>query len=247
MLRILRSLAFNTAFILWTFGICFAGSPYLLLNTRSGCFRVARQWGRGTIWLLRVLCGITHRIEGLENIPPHNHYIIACKHQSAWDTAIFWTLLEQPAFILKRELLNIPLFGWYLARLGNLPIDRSGGGKTMKAILAQAQRIADEDRPLVVYPEGTRTAFGLKGKYQPGAAMMAAQMKRAVIPAALNSGACWGRSAWLKNPGVITLKFLPAIVPPHTARTLLASIESAIEGACVALPHPQQTAFTRVQ
>ncbi len=230
----LRSLAFNLLFSAWTYGLAFFALPCLIAPKRLGGFAIARLWGRGNLWLLRVCCDIHYRIEGLEHLPPGPALIVS-KHQSAWDTLVFWPVLRKPAYVLKKELLHLPFFGWYLSRLGMVAIDRQGGGAAAKAMIAEAKQRAAEGRKIVIFPEGTRVPFGKKGDYQAGAAMLAGQLKLPIIPVALNSGALWARKAFTKYPGTITLRFLPAIEQGGGTRELLARMEAAVEEGCAGL------------
>ena len=237
----LRSLIFQILATLWTYTLAILGLPTLIDTRRLGGYTIGRLWGAGNLWLLKICCNIHCRIEGLENLPADGRMLIASKHQSAWDTAIYWPVLREPSFILKKELLRVPLFGWYLTRLHNIPIYRSGGGKAMKQMVAIGKVEAAHGRPLVIFPEGTRTAYGSKGEYHSGVALLAGQLGLPVIPVALNSGACWPRARLRKQPGTITLRFLPPLSMEGGTRAVLERLEKTIEDACAALPDPRIT------
>jgi 1-acyl-sn-glycerol-3-phosphate acyltransferase len=232
---LLRSILFQILFTGWTYLLALCAVPCLIDTAKFGGYAVARLWANGSLFLLRACCNITYRIEGLENLP-QGSALFASKHQSAWDTMIFWPLLRNPSYVLKKELLLIPLFGWYLTRLRNIPIDRDGGSKALKAMVASAKLEVEANRAIVIFPEGTRVPFGTMGEYQPGAAMLANQLGIPVIPVALNSGACWARDALLKKPGVITLRFLPPLPEKLSSRDLMSQLQQAIEDGCAALP-----------
>lgn len=227
----LRSLLFNLLFTFWTYGLAVVALPCLIAPKRLGGFAIARTWGRVCIWLLRWCCNVRIRVEGMEHLPAGPALVVS-KHQSAWDTLVFWPLLRTPAYVLKKELLQLPFFGWYLSRLGMVAIDRQGGGGALKAMMAEARARAAEGRKIVIFPEGTRVPFSAKGEYQAGAAMLAAQLKLPVIPVALNSGAHWARKAFFKYPGTITIRFLPALEMGGGTRDLLVRMETAIETGC---------------
>ncbi len=232
---LLRSLCFQILFTSWTYLLALVAVFCLIDTQRLGGYAVARLWANGSLFLLRICCNITYRVEGLEHLPTGSA-LIASKHQSAWDTIIFWPLLRNPAFVLKKELLRIPLFGWYLTRLRNIPIDREGGSKSLKAMLAAAKAEVAANRAIVIFPEGTRVAYGSVGEYQPGTAMLANQLRIPVVPVALNSGACWPRNALLKQPGTITLRVLPPLPENLPSRELMAELQAQIEAGCAALP-----------
>jgi 1-acyl-sn-glycerol-3-phosphate acyltransferase len=192
--------------------------------------RVGRLWVRVTLWLLALVVGLRHRMVGLENLPA-GPAIVAPKHQSTWDTLIFALPLRLPAYVLKRELMRIPLFGLYLHCAGMIPVDRAGGGAALKRMVASAKAAAGAGRHLLIYPEGTRTEPGERRPYHPGVAALYGQLDLPVVPVALNSGLFWGRRAFLKRPGTITVEFLPPIPPGLPRRQFIAELESRIETA----------------
>lgn len=181
--------------------------------------------------MLEVICKIKYEVRGLENIPKGSA-IIASKHQSAWDTIIFWTLLECPAYVLKRELIFFPVFGWYLLLLKNIYIDRKSGASAMKKLLRQAGDRVKEGRHIVIFPEGTRTAPGSSAIYHPGVAALYQNLKIPVVPVALNSGFLWQKNAFTKKPGVIIIEFLENITPGMKNRDFLAKLQNVIEDRC---------------
>ena len=208
----LRSLLFNAFFYLWTTLILLGGLP-LMLGPRSGLYHLGRLWVRGIMAVLRLsLRPATTEIRGLEHLP-QGGFLVAPKHQSAWDTLIFSVLLWEHSFVLKQELTWIPVFGLYLIRAGLVPVDRKGGSKALRKMVTQARRVIAEGRPLVIFPEGTRVAPGDRRPYHPGVAALYSQLDVPVVPVALNSGCFWGRRSFAKKPGTITLEFLPKIEP----------------------------------
>ncbi len=227
---IIRSALFNISFwiLIAILGLC--GLPLILFYSPI-VYTVSRLWGLGSLWLLRVLCNITYEVRGAENIPK-GAAIIASKHQSAWDTIIFWILFKRPAYVLKRELIFLPVFGWYLVLLKNIYIDRKGGASTMKRMLREADARTKENRQIIIFPEGTRMAPGEQSTYHPGVAALYSHLKIPVVPVALNSGKLWKKNAFVKTPGLITIEFLPPIAPGLKNRDFLAILQKQIEEAC---------------
>ena len=223
----LRSLLFNLCFYIWTAIISIGLCPLLLLP-RPIPEGIARIWAKGTMCMLKYICGITHRIEGLEN-RLQTGVIYACKHQSAWETIAFWIMVGNPVFILKRELVWIPFFGWFLLGTGSIAIDRGGKTKTMRQMITKAKSVTDSGRTVIIFPEGTRARIGEALPYQPGIAALYNQLNIPVVPVALNSGTCWSRKAFVKKPGLISVKFLEPIAPGLHHREFLKKLEEVIE------------------
>jgi len=228
MLR-LRSLAFNALFYCWSTLIQVGCLPTILVSARAVTW-VQRTWVRGNFALLAAVCGLRYEIRGLERLP-REPCIIASKHQSAWDTMIFALLIRRPGHVFKRELLWVPVFGWYLLRAGGIPIDRKGGASALKRMIAAARQTIEEGRHIVIFPEGTRIAVGERAPYHPGVAALYTQLKVPVVPVALNSGLFWGRRSFLKNPGRIVLEFLEPIPPGLRRREFLEVLAQRIEPA----------------
>ena len=232
-MSLLRSLAFNVFFYSWTTVIVTAGLP-LLLGPRSGLYHLGRLWVRVTMAGLALICGLRYEVRGLERLPK-GAFLVAAKHQSAWDTLIYSPLLEDAAYVMKQELLWFPLFGLYLMRSGVVAVDRAGGAKALRAMGADARRFTEAGRPLVIFPEGTRTAPGDKRPYHPGIAALYRQLDLPVVPVALNSGLFWARKAAHKKPGTIVLEFLPPIEPGLSRKAFMAELEKRIETASARL------------
>ncbi|CAA6604632.1 1-acyl-sn-glycerol-3-phosphate acyltransferase [Rhodospirillaceae bacterium LM-1] len=226
----LRSFAFNILFFGLTTILSLLYLPFLLLP-RKAMVAGARVWVRLMLFFLKWVAGLSHEFRGLERLPP-GPFLIAAKHQSAWDTLIFHILLPDPAFILKKELLNIPLFGWYLAHHGMIAIDRSAGASALKKMLKEAQNALARGSVPIVFPEGTRTAPGDSMPYHPGIAALYADLKVPVVPVALNSGLYWRRKGFMKRPGRIVLEVLDPIEPGMDRRQFLATLKERIETAC---------------
>lgn len=167
-------------------------------------YLIISGWARSMLWWLRLTCSISHRVIGAENIPATPHIILS-KHQSAWETLAFQKIFPPQVWVLKRELLWIPFFGWGLAMTSPVAINRSAGREALKQMVDQGKNRLKKGFWVVIFPEGTRTAPGSKGKYHIGGAWLAVHTKTAVIPVAHNAGEFWGKNSFLKKPGIITV------------------------------------------
>jgi len=161
-------------------------------------------WARSMIWWLRITCNIKHEIQGLENIPATPSIILA-KHQSAWETLAFQAIFPTQVYVLKRELLWIPIFGWGLAMSSPIAIDRSAGREALKKLVAQGKDRLSKGLWVVIFPEGTRKAPGERGKYHIGGAWLATHTETQVVPVAHNAGKFWAKNSFIKKPGVIQI------------------------------------------
>jgi 1-acyl-sn-glycerol-3-phosphate acyltransferase len=195
-----------------------------------------RSYARTSLWLLRVICGTKVSWRGTENIPA-GPCIIACKHQSAWETFALYAVLDDPIYILKRELMWIPLFGWYMRKAGLIPIDRSAGMAALARMTARAQKALHGPRPrqLVIFPEGTRRAPGAAPSYKPGIVHLYTRTDLLCVPAALNSGVFWPRRSLRRLPGTIIVEFLAPIAPGLSKAVFFATLQDAIEQASTGL------------
>lgn len=161
-------------------------------------------WARSMIWWLRITCNIRHEVTGLENLP-ESPSIILSKHQSAWETLAFQAIFPTQVYVLKRELLWIPIFGWGLAMSSPIAIDRSAGREALKKLVTSGAARLKKGLWVVIFPEGTRKAPGEKGKYQIGGAWLATHTQTQVVPVAHNAGRYWAKNSFIKKPGVIKL------------------------------------------
>jgi 1-acyl-sn-glycerol-3-phosphate acyltransferase len=232
-MTVLRSLVFQFLFWAWTALLAVLYLPLLVLPRRAMVI-AGRAWPRSVLWLLARVVGLRHRVEGQENVPA-GPAIWALKHQSAWDTLIVPILVPDPVVILKRELLWLPFYGWYAAKHGMIGIDRAGAAATLRRMAAAARQAAAAGHSIVVFPEGTRTAPGTRRPYHSGIAALYGQLDLPVVPVALNSGLFWGRRAFTRKPGTITLRILPPIPPGLDRRAFMARLEDTIETATAEL------------
>jgi 1-acyl-sn-glycerol-3-phosphate acyltransferase len=225
----LRSLLFNLIWFPVSAAMATLGLPLLLLRSPRVIRFVPRTWSRFTVVLLRIICGVRLELRGMENIPP-GAAVIAAKHQSAFDTIVWMSLVPDAAYVLKSELLSIPIYGWLVRGSRMIPVDRAGGGVALRAMLRVAQAALAEGRQVVIFPEGTRTSPGQRVPYQPGVVAIAGASRAPVVPAATDSGRVWGRRAFLKRPGVIRISVLPPLPPGLPRAELIPALEAAIEG-----------------
>jgi len=230
-----RSLLFNALFYANLLVHMIVALPTLVLP--YPCLRVfIPSYARTSLWLLRVICGTKVVWRGTENIPPGS-CIIACKHQSAWETFALYAVLKDPIYVLKRELMWIPLFGWYTWKAGLIPIDRSAGMAALSRMTARAQQALNGPRPrqLVIFPEGTRRAPGAPPSYKPGIVHLYARIRLACVPTALNSGLFWPRRSLRRLPGKIVVEFLDPIAPGLDKAAFFTGLQDTIEQASARL------------
>jgi 1-acyl-sn-glycerol-3-phosphate acyltransferase len=201
-----------------------------LLPWRPAVELGVRVWAMGTLAMLRAICRLDHRVVGRENLSDRP-VVIAAKHQSAWDTIVFLALLDRPAYVLKKELMQIPFYGWYTRRAGMISVDREAGGSALKQLMRQAEKTLGCGRSIVIFPQGTRVAPDADAPYQPGVVALYRHLNVPVVPVALNSGLFWRRRAFVRRPGTITLEFLPAIVPGLPKGEFAAVLRDRIEAA----------------
>jgi 1-acyl-sn-glycerol-3-phosphate acyltransferase len=235
-MSLVRALLFNIAFYIDTVVVGVVALPFLLTPRRT-CMRFGRFWAQTVLFLLKWIVGLDGEIRGRENVPPGG-CLIAMKHQSMWDTLILPPLLGDPAVVIKRELQYVPIYGWYATRSGSIFIDRKGGAGALRRMIAVAKRAVAAGRPVVIFPQGTRTRPGApvaEAPYQPGVAALYRELGVPMVPAAVNSGLFWGRRAFVKRRGRIILEFLPAIPPGLPRREVMNQLEARIEAATAAL------------
>lgn len=235
----LRSVLFLALFYVWTLVLGLLYLP-LLLASRHAVAGASRFWVRGAFVLLRALCGLSFQVRGTV---PEGAALVAAKHQSTLETFALRLVLADPAVILKRELLRIPIFGWYLGKTGVVAIDRSAGTKALREMVVGAQQAAAEGRQVLIFPEGTRSKVGEAGQYHSGIAMLYSALGLPCVPVAVNSGLFWGRGQLAKQPGVVTVAFLPAIAPGLDRKAFMAELQAAIEGASAALAEEARAAY----
>lgn len=199
-------------------------------------YRIISGWALTMLWLLRVVCGIRMEVHGRENIPKEP-CIVMCKHQSAWETIALQKVFPPQVWVLKRELLWLPFFGWGLAMTSPIAIQRSDGKGAIKQLLAQGMARLQMGFCVIIFPEGTRIPFGQRGKYKIGGALLGLHTGVPVVPVAHNAGRLWGRNAFIKHPGVITMSIgTPLETVDIKAEELIRRVEDWIEDEVARLP-----------
>jgi 1-acyl-sn-glycerol-3-phosphate acyltransferase len=226
---ILRSILFNLLFYLNLVVLLLVALVTLVLPRRA-VLRMADLWGRVSVWLLRVVCGTKVELRGVGNLP-EGAVIVAAKHQSTWETFALLKLFDDFTFIVKRELMWIPIFGWCMWKGGMIPVDRGAGSQALTDMTARAQKEIQRGRQLIIFPEGTRRAPGAAPRYKFGVAHLYAEVGVPCVPVALNSGLFWPRRAMQRLPGTIVVEFLPPIAPGLDKETFMRRLQADIETA----------------
>jgi len=175
-------------------------------------YAIIAAWRTGFMALCRYVLGIRYRVIGRENIPAAPSVILS-KHQSAWETVALQEIFPPLVFVLKKELLRLPFFGWGLAAMKMISIDRAAGKDALRQVVDQGRDRLGAGYWVIIFPEGTRVAPGHKRRYKPGGAHLALHAGVKVVPVAHNAGECWGKNAFVKSPGLITVSIGPAIDP----------------------------------
>ena len=216
--------------------------PFTARNTR---YNIGVAWCRLIQRVLFLLCGIDSQIQGLENIPqnPNKALILLGKHQSAWETFVYPAIFpKELCFVFKRELLYVPFFGWALASLRMIHINRGDRENAREAVSAQGKVVLKQGRWITIFPEGTRTPRGSFKPYRKGGVRLAISTQTDILPIAQNSGAIWPRNTFIKHPGVITLSIGPVIsVQGKSEEQLQLEVEAWIEGEMRRLDAPAYT------
>lgn len=205
-----------------------------LAMPRSAMHRVLLSYASSSLWLARVICGIKVEWRGRDRLP-EGPCIVACKHQSAWETFALFLLLDDPTYVLKRELMELPLFGWLATKSGMIPVDRSGGAKALAQITRATRDQLAEGRQVVIFPEGTRRSPDAEPRYQPGVALLYAESRVPCVPIALNSGLFWPRHTFRRYPGTIIVEVLDPIPPGLDRRSFVVRLQSELETATTRL------------
>jgi 1-acyl-sn-glycerol-3-phosphate acyltransferase len=240
---IVRSVIFNVLFYLNLLLHFIAAIPTLVLPRRA-IIRVAQFWARTNLWLLRVICGIKFEYRGVENITP-GPLLVASKHQSVWETFALLPLFDDPAFILKRELLWIPFFGWYAWKAGMIPVNRGKRSQALADMTVCGREELARGRQIVIFPEGTRRAPGAEPNYKYGIVHLYAETGAICLPMALNSGLFWPRRSFLRYPGTIVAEVLEPIAPGLDKKVFAEQLAQEIETATVRLIAEGERELTR--
>ncbi|MBA3812139.1 MAG: 1-acyl-sn-glycerol-3-phosphate acyltransferase [Caulobacteraceae bacterium] len=228
-----RSLAFVALFYLWSAIVAIAILP-LLLAPRGWMLAATRLWADTVIALLAAICGVRVEVRGRRHLAA-GPALIGAKHQCMFDTWGCLSLFADACFVMKKELVKIPFFGWYSWKSDMIVVDREGGAKALRKLLADARARAAQGRQVVIFPEGSRTAPGETGDYKPGIAALYRDLGLACTPMATNSGVHWPAHGFLRRPGTIVYEFLSPIPPGLSRREFMRVLEERLEGASTAL------------
>ncbi len=225
----LRAYLFSFLFMFGTLLLCIIASPIMLIPSKKIIMTVPHIWAKSSMWLLKIIVGLKYEIKGIENMPKQP-CIIACKHQSAFETCVFHEVFSNTAYVFKKSLGMIPFVGWFMIRSGSISVDRASGSAAMRSILDGAKKATTDGYNVVIFPEGTRTAVGEKTQYNPGISFLYDKLPEVpVIPVAINSGLFWPRYSFLKLPGKITIEFLPAMEQNLNKREFINKLADRIE------------------
>ncbi|MCZ2203554.1 lysophospholipid acyltransferase family protein [Bartonella sp. A05] len=228
---ILRSLLFTFAFYTTTFLQMILYAPFYFLMPRKKAWIVPKTWARVTLFLQKHIAGTDYEIEGIENLPK-GACILAPKHQSAWETFSLVPYFDDPVLVIKRELMWIPFFGWYMAKTQIIPINRTTPIKALKTIIQNAKQKAKEGRQILIFPEGTRRQPGQEPDYKPGILALYNELKLQVVPIAHNAGLYWPRNNFCRYPGKIRVRILPPIEANLSKHDFQNQLIQTTEKAC---------------
>ncbi len=237
----LRSAIFHPLF--WGFLIlCMIGGLPLLVLPKRHAVHLLKFWGHGSLFLFRWICGTKLEVRGLENIPQVKQgYLVAAKHQSMFETIALELFFPKPIFILKQQLIDIPLFGAFLKQFGMIAVDREGGASALKHITTKAQNALNNGHQIIIFPEGTRTTPYVEPDYKSGIVHLYRQLNCPIVPVALNSGLFWGRRKFCIHPGTVIFEFLPLIPAGLPKNEVLPRLQNVIETHSTALLPPRNT------
>ncbi len=224
---IAKSIFFYISLTIWTIIMGVLCFPFMLLPSKMLKYP-AKIWIKVIFLLLDKICNISHKIDGLENIPEYSVLVVS-KHQSAFETFVFYYYLNDCFFVHKKELFIIPIFGQYLLKANMVAINRSGGTKTMRKMLEDVKVRLKEGKSIIIFPEGTRKEPGSRPDYKTGFIGIYKNTKKKILPVALNSGLCWSKKSWILKEGNITVKFLPIIEENLNKIEVLKKVQDTIE------------------
>lgn len=225
----LRSLAFNVFFYVHTFVWLLLLLPTEFLP-KIWLWRGIKTWARVNRWALTAIGGVRVELRGLENLPPGG-LVLVSKHQSTFETVSLLDLFGDPVYVFKKELLSIPLFGWYATKAEQIPVDRTAGRAALNEMAERARIEVGRGRQLIIYPEGTRRPAGAPPNYKHGVVHLYRALGAPVVPVALNSGLFWPRHGFLRHPGTLVVEFLPPIPPGRDPEQVFVEMQAAIETA----------------
>lgn len=213
----IRSLVFFIVFILSTLVLSLFMTVATIIRNKKLLCKITSDWTKITVFFLKYICKIDYRVEGLENLPSDDkNYLVVSKHQSTWETYfLYYFFKNRASFVLKKELLSVPVIGYGLSKTGHIAIDRKAGSSAMKKLIKDAEKIINEEhRKIVIFPQGTRVPIGKTAEeypYKSGFLGIVKDLQLDMVPVALNTGCFWPKKSFLKKPGTIIVKILPVI------------------------------------
>ena len=228
----IRSFLFAAYLVLSALAVGVFCLPALL--RRDWSLAVSKAWAGSVLRVLEAVCGLGYRVEGAERLPT-GPGLVAAKHQAMWETLALTILLDRPAFVLKKELARVPVFGWFCRANGFVFVDRADGARALRSMTRGAQRAVSEGAQVVIFPEGTRAPVGRALPYHPGVAALARALDLPVVPVAHDSGRFWTHPGIRRRPGTVTVRVLPPIPADTPRKRLMADLEEAIEAETRAL------------
>jgi 1-acyl-sn-glycerol-3-phosphate acyltransferase len=224
-----RSKLFDLFWVLWTAAFALPIPIFWLCGSPPAAIRAAtRVWVRGTLFGLRSIVGLGYAERNREQVP-QGPCLVVSNHQSAWETLAFLVLFPDAAVIAKRELLAVPIFGWYLRKSSMIVIDREDGPEALKRMVEEGRAALDGGRSVVIFPEGTRKAPTEPVEFKRGVGLLYSRLGVPALPVALNSGEFWGLGRRRRRPGTITLSYLPPIAPGLSASAFVRKAEALLE------------------
>ena len=230
-MKFVNSIIFSIFITLWGAIIPIIYFPVFFTKNSKMADHGAMIWAKVGLWVLKKLCGIDYEVVGLEKIPKEA-CIIACKHQSMWETIVMHLIFKRPVYAFKKELLKVPFYGWYIQKMSGITVDRKGGASALKSLIKQSKNYLARGQNIIIFPQGTRVPLKAASKeypYQAGVAAIYLSCQAKVVPVALNSGAFWGKHQLIKKPGKITLEFLDPIETGLSKQEFLALLEKVMD------------------
>lgn len=202
---------------------------YFFMSKRNG-WNVVKFWGWTSLWLHNKILGTRFDFRGMENIPEEGGLIVACKHQSTWETYAIAPFIKHPSYVLKRELMFLPFFGWFAAKMRVVAVNRGKKGEALRSMTSQAKQQYADGRQIIIYPEGTRRTAKAPPSYKYGITHLYKEIAPRVLPVALNSGLHWPRNSFSLTQGTVVMEFLPVIEPGLSRDEFSKKLEKVIEG-----------------
>jgi len=233
---VLRSLVFTLFLYLSIALVGLLLVPTLFMSRRTS-MRAIKVWARLVVWAVRAICGVRVEVRGLQHRPA-GAALVAAKHQGMLDVIAPFTFLDDPCFVMKKELMALPIFGWHAWKSGMIPVDRAKAAVALKKMVADVRDRLNETRQILIFPEGTRTEPGAAGDYKPGVAALYRELDTPCALIATNSGVCWPAHGFIRRPGTVVFEFLEPVPAGLKRAQFMAEMHARIEAASLALLSP---------